>query len=52
VHSAVSAGWFVDLLLTGAAGTTVFVVGYLMFGITPAEKRGIATLRARLTGRA
>jgi hypothetical protein len=52
VHSAVTAKWFVDLALTGLAGGVVFAAGYLLFGMTPAEKRGIGMLRARLTGRA
>ena len=51
VHSVVTGGWFVDLLLTGLAGGIVFAGGYVLFGMTPAERRGLAMLRARLTGR-
>ncbi|HEX2051798.1 MAG TPA: oligosaccharide flippase family protein [Actinomycetota bacterium] len=50
VHAAVGAGWLVDLAATGAAGLLAFVLAYLAFGLTPAERRGASSVLARLPG--
>jgi O-antigen/teichoic acid export membrane protein len=48
IHSAVDAGWLVDLLATAGIGTGAFVLAYLLLGLTPAERRGLGALWTRL----
>ena len=47
-HAAVAGGYLFDLLVTGAAGTAVYVVAYALVGLTPAERRGASSLIARV----
>jgi O-antigen/teichoic acid export membrane protein len=48
VHQVAGAGWLVDLFATGVSGTIAFAVAYLAIGLTPAERRGLSGLWARL----
>jgi len=50
IHSVVTAGYLVDLILTGAIGTIAFALAYLAVGLPPAEKREIGKLIAKLRG--
>jgi O-antigen/teichoic acid export membrane protein len=50
VHNAVGGGWAVDLVSTGILGTVAFVSVYLIAGLTPRERRGLAGLIGRLRG--
>jgi len=48
VHEAVTAGFLVDLILTGLLGTAAFALAYLGFGLAPAERREVMALIAKL----
>jgi O-antigen/teichoic acid export membrane protein len=52
VHTAVG-GWApaLDLVVTGLVGTAVFAGAFLLVGLTPAERRGVARVLARLRAR-
>jgi O-antigen/teichoic acid export membrane protein len=51
VHAAGSGwGWAPDLVATGVAGTLAFAGTYLVFGLTPQERRGTSNLMARIRG--
>ena len=52
IHSVVTAGYLVDLILTGAIGTIAFALAYLAVGLPPAEKREVGKLLAKLRGNA
>jgi O-antigen/teichoic acid export membrane protein len=52
VHAAVSTGWLVDLIVTAVLGTIVYLAAYLLVGLTPAERKGLRGLLARLRGKA
>ena len=49
VHEAVTAGYLVDLLATGAIGSAAYLAAYLTLGLTAEEKRGLTALKARFT---
>lgn len=50
VHSIASGpGWLLRLVLTAAAGFIAYGGAYLLIGLTPQEKQGIAGLKNRLT---
>ena len=49
VHEAVTAGYLVDLLATGAIGSSAYLAAYLTLGLTAEEKRGLSALRSRFT---
>jgi O-antigen/teichoic acid export membrane protein len=51
VHRMLEAGSLVTLAATGLAGFAAYVVVHLLAGLTPAEKRGLGALRARLGAR-
>jgi O-antigen/teichoic acid export membrane protein len=44
-------GWAPDLVATGVVGTLVFAGAYLVFGLTPQERRGVSNLIADFRGR-
>jgi O-antigen/teichoic acid export membrane protein len=48
IHEVVSAGYLVDLALTGLTGTIAFGLAYLAVGLAPAEKREVSKLVAKL----
>jgi O-antigen/teichoic acid export membrane protein len=48
IHTVVTAGYLVDLILTGLIGTTAFALAYLAVGLAPAEKREVGKLVAKL----
>ena len=50
VHSLVTAGYLVDLILTGATGTAAFALAYLAVGLAPAEKREVLKLIEKVRG--
>jgi O-antigen/teichoic acid export membrane protein len=50
IHSVVTAGYLIDLIVTGLIGTIAFVLAYLAVGLPPAEKREVANLLAKLRG--
>jgi len=52
IHSVVTAGYLVDLILTGAIGTIAFALAYLAFGLPPAEKREVGRLLTKVRGNA
>jgi O-antigen/teichoic acid export membrane protein len=47
VHTVVGAGWVVDLAATVVTGTAAYAAAYLLVGLTPAERRGAASLLER-----
>ncbi len=51
IHAAVAGSWIVDLATTGVAGLLAYGVVYWGIGLTPAERRGAAGLRARIIRR-
>jgi len=52
VHGAIgSERYLVDLLATGALGTLAYGIVYATVSLTPAERRGLAGVRARLASR-
>ncbi|MGH2751558.1 MAG: oligosaccharide flippase family protein [Actinomycetota bacterium] len=48
VHSVITAGYLIDLVLSGLLGTGAFALAYLVFGLAPAEKRELGRLVAKL----
>jgi O-antigen/teichoic acid export membrane protein len=50
-HTVVEAGWLLRLIATGAGGLLAYAVAYWFFGLTPAERRGAATLVSRVRAR-
>ncbi len=48
VHAAVPGAGAADLVATGLAGTIVYAGVYLLAGLTPEERRGLADLTGRL----
>jgi O-antigen/teichoic acid export membrane protein len=48
IHSVVTTGYLLDLILTGLIGTAAFAVAYLAVGLAPAEKREVGKLIAKL----
>ncbi|MBA3350287.1 MAG: polysaccharide biosynthesis protein [Actinobacteria bacterium] len=51
VHRVTAGSWAVDLVATGSLGALAYGLTYLWLGLTEAERRGIAGLRARLAAR-
>ncbi|CAN5228977.1 oligosaccharide flippase family protein [soil metagenome] len=51
VHQVTGSRWAVDLLAVTLLGTLAYGLVYLWLGLTEAERRGIAGLRARLAAR-
>jgi O-antigen/teichoic acid export membrane protein len=51
IHNIVSAGYLVDLLVTGAAGTLAYALAYLAIALTPDERRGLSSLAIRVRER-
>jgi O-antigen/teichoic acid export membrane protein len=49
VHQVAPGGFLVDLLLSGAAGTTAYAMTYLVVGLTAAERQGITFLKTKLS---
>ncbi|MGH2699975.1 MAG: oligosaccharide flippase family protein [Actinomycetota bacterium] len=49
-HTLLTAGFLVDLLVTGLVGTVAFALAYLLFGLAPAERRELGKLVAKLRG--
>lgn len=47
-HSLVGASWGVDLVATATVGTLAYGLTYLLTGLTPAERRALGGLRARV----
>ena len=48
IHTLVTAGYLVDLILTGLLGTAAFALAYLAVGLAPAEKREVGKLVTKL----
>jgi O-antigen/teichoic acid export membrane protein len=44
IHGALETGFLADLVTTAVGGTLVYVVLYLLVGLTPAERRGLSRL--------
>ena len=51
VQSVVQTGWFFGLIATGLGGLLVYAIAYWFFGLTPAERRGAATVVSRMRAR-
>jgi O-antigen/teichoic acid export membrane protein len=50
-YQVVPGGWLVRLLLTAVVGGGAYIASYWMAALTPAERRGVGTLMARLKAR-
>jgi hypothetical protein len=48
IHTVVTAGYLLDLILTGLIGTIAFALAYLAVGLAPAEKREVRKVVAKL----
>jgi O-antigen/teichoic acid export membrane protein len=48
VHAVGFGAYAVDLLATGGAGALAYLVAFMTVGLAPDERRGLATLRARI----
>jgi O-antigen/teichoic acid export membrane protein len=46
-HTLIDGKWLMDLVGTAVLGTAAYVVAYLLVGLTPGERRGLAALMAR-----
>jgi O-antigen/teichoic acid export membrane protein len=51
VHSLMDRSWALDLVATGATGIVAYAGAYLVLGLTPDEREGLARLRANLARR-
>jgi O-antigen/teichoic acid export membrane protein len=51
IHQAVPGGFLIDLVATGIGGSVVYLGAYLAIGLTPAERRGIGGVVAKLKAR-
>lgn len=51
LHHAVTAGWLLDLIVTGIGGALVYALSYLAVGLTPAERDGALKLIRRVRAR-
>jgi O-antigen/teichoic acid export membrane protein len=51
VHQVGAGGWLIDLISTALAGSAAYAAAYLALGLTPAERRGLMRLMARVRAR-
>jgi hypothetical protein len=50
LNNVLSSGWLVELTVLGLAGLVAYLIVYLLWGLTPAERRGLSRLVARVRG--
>ena len=51
LHHVVTAGWLLDLIVTGIGGALVYALSYLAVGLTEEERNGALKLIGRVKAR-